>query len=170
MIFYQTFPNKKFLFINETSISVEINCEIKALLAMALTNNTANFKSAMNDNDVDSVTVDAVLQSVASCDHLVSGTFELFSTAKRIEKYMTENFNYIEPARVPLGNGEFQYVSIIDTLKKITADRSFQKLRKVYKVSRTDEDKELDFCLSDLEDGVQLRNSPYFRSHPDALR
>jgi hypothetical protein len=150
------------------SFSVEINAELKALVVMALTNKTEQFTTAMQDSGISGQTSSEVLQSVGRCDQLVTDTFSLFSTAWRIEKYMTENFHYIKPVRVPLGTGEFQHVSIVETLKKINADRSFKKLRKVF--SETADDDDPDLVLADLEDGVRLRTSHYFKANPDALR
>ncbi len=124
----------------------------------------------MKDCDIGMDTISEVLLSVASCDQLVSETFDLFNNTYRIEKYMTQNFNYIKPVRLALGTGDFHYVPVIETLRKITEDRSFQKHRKVYSDPSSNKQEDIDFCLSDFEDGSRLRRSDYFSSNPDALR
>ncbi len=137
---------------------------------MALVNKTESFRAAMKDNNINADTMNTILHSVANCDDLVSNTFDLFKSAKCTEKYMTKNFSYVSPVRVSLGSGEFQYVPVIETLKNIVGDRSFQKLRKDFTARSSVEADSLDLCLSDLEDGARLRNSDYFRLNPDALR
>lgn len=143
---------------------------MKSLVAIALASKTEFFKSAMLDKGVDNAAVEAILLSFSTCEDLVSQTFDLFKSAKQAEKFLTSNSNYVKPVRIPLGSGEFQYVPVIHTLKKIIADRSFQKLRKIQKVPDSEEEESLNFCLSDMEDGRRLRNSKFFQSNHDALR
>jgi len=152
------------------SAIAEINSEIKSLVAIALQSKMEHFKMALNDNGVSNACIDAILQSVATFEDLLGQTFDLFKNVKAAEKCLTSDPNYVKPERVALGSGEFQYVSVIETLKRISADPSFKKLRKHATVTSAGEEESIDFCLSDLDDGRRLRNGSYFIKNPDAFR
>jgi len=152
------------------SALAEINSEIKSLISMGLANKVEHFKRAMQSCGINESTVNEILSSVASCEDLVLSTFDLFKNIKCIEKYMTNNKNYVEPKRMPLGEREFQYISIIETLKRITGDPSFKNVRNLPKTRSKDEDENLDFCLADVDDGRRIREIEFFKTHPDALR
>jgi hypothetical protein len=149
---------------------VEINAEIKSLVAIALESKTEYFKIALKDKGVDDAVIDSILLSVRTCEDLLSQTFDFFKNVKATEKYLTSDPNYVKPVRVSLGAGEFQYIPVVETLKKIAADHSFQKLRKYAKTPSQEDGESMDFCLSDLDDGRRLRNSSYFLKNPNAFR
>jgi hypothetical protein len=150
--------------------SAEINDEIKSLIKIALANKMEHFKRVMSDYGIQDSTASDIQSSVAACEDLVLKTFDLFKNVSCIEKYMTNNKNYVAPRRMPLGDGEFQYISIIETLKRITADQSFAKVRNFSKNRSEDEDENLEFCLSDVEDGRRIREIQFFKTNPEALR
>jgi hypothetical protein len=124
----------------------------------------------MQDAGIENSTADAILCSVGKCEDLVSKTFEVFKNTKSTEKYLTGSSHYVKPERVSLGTGEFQYVPVIETLKKISCDQSFQKLRKAIRPHNPEDDENPDVRLSDLDDGQRLKNSTFFKSNPDALK
>jgi hypothetical protein len=147
-----------------------MNGEIKSLVTIALANKMEQFKGAMKDSGIDESTASNILQSVTACEDLVTSTFDLFKSAKCIEKYMTTSKNYVAPIRLPLGDGNFHYVPVIDILKRVTADPTFKKVRVLPKYRSKEEDESLQFCLSDVDDGQRLRSIQFFQSNPDALR
>jgi hypothetical protein len=152
------------------SALAEINTEIKSLVSIAMSNKTEHFKRSLSDKGINDSTASDILQSVSACEDIVLKTFDLFKTVKRIEKFMTDSEHYVAPQRMPLGTGEFQYVSVIKTLKKITNDPSFKKLRKRPENRSREKEENLDFCLADIDDGQRVREIGFFRENPDALR
>jgi hypothetical protein len=144
--------------------------EIKALVKIAIANKNEHFKTAMKSCGIQDTTANDVQCSVDSCEDLVLQTFDMFKNVACIDKYLTDNKNFVGPKRMPLGEGEFQYVSVIESLKRITADPSFKKVRNLPKKRSDEEDENLEFCLADVDDGRRLREIEFFKSNPDALR
>jgi len=105
----------------------------------------------------------SIFSQVNSSQDHVRETFDLFRTPFRIEKYMEKNFHLVLPQRVPLGSGDFQYVSVVNLLKEVVADKSFQKVRQRRKTSEED-------VLEDVEDGLFFKNHEFFLKNPNALR
>jgi hypothetical protein len=152
------------------SALAEINTEIKSLVSIALSNKMEHFRGSLSDKGISESTARDILQSVSECEDIVLKSFDLFKTVKRIEKYMTDSEHYVAPQRLPLGPGEFQYVSVIKTLKKITNDPSFKKHRKLPENRSAEKEENLDFCLGDIDDGQRVRKIGFFQENPDALR
>lgn len=139
------------------------------LVEHASKSKTEQFKMAMMDEGIPDITVATVMSSVSGGEELIRETFDLFSSSKRIEKYFEENFDYVKPKTVSLGNGTFQYVPVRKLLQKIVADKTFQKHRKTLQETIDDDDGE-DRLLQDVEDGLLYQNNNFFKTNRDALR
>jgi hypothetical protein len=143
---------------------------LKSLVTIAYANKKEHYISAMSTAGIQELTVKNVVDSVAASEDIVIQTFDLFKNVQCIEKYMTNNENYVAPVTVNLGEGQFQHISVIETLKRIKADPSFKNVRKLPKERSDAEDDNLEFCLKDVDDGRRIREIPFFKSNPDALR
>lgn len=138
------------------------------LMELSSRSNIEHFKMAMREKEIPEVTASAILDSAAIGDHHMRDTFELFANPKRIEKYFEKHFDYVKPQTVTLGKGNFQYVPVRKLLKKIVADKTFQKHRKVLGPCCPEVDEP--GVLQDLEDGLLFQTSQIFAANRDALR
>ena len=105
-------------------------------------------------------------------DDFLSAQEELTSEFKR-KKYIEDNFKFIPPKEIILNPEEvkaglpkdcFHYISLLDSLKVLGEDDSFQ-----YILSPENQDLKDSLSICDLKDGNVYRMSPYFRKNPDAL-
>jgi len=134
----------------------------------ALHTKVSQLKEALNEQNVSLPLQESILSSLQEYTDPVSDTFELFKTPWRIEKFLREHFQYIAPTTVKLGEGHFQYVSVVDTVNRIRGDKSFQQ-RKKQRSNHHNTDGE-GFLLEDIEDGLLFKDNEFFKQHPDALR
>jgi hypothetical protein len=162
---YADFLNRlmSFHFIPLTAI-VKINTEIAALVDIATQTRDNVFVGALQDHNISDTVTESIMNSIRKQEDIVKGTFKYFQTPKKAESYLMENFTCIKPRTVKLGEGSFQYISIIDTLKAVTRDKTFQKFGKTC-VSKDNGD-----LLSDIEDGLSYKESQFFRINPRALK
>lgn len=145
-------------------IVAKMNTEVAELTRMVVTEKRESFLEGLRANGIREETTAAIMATVDSKDDTISETFEKFVSGRSIEKYLKDNFHYIEPKSVPLPKGgDFQYVSILETLKKITRYRTFQAVLKQKVVVN-------DGSIRDLEDGTNFKLSEYFRKNPNALK
>jgi hypothetical protein len=146
---------------------VKINMEIGHLVDCALISKMDQVRQLLNEHGVPEEKKGVILSCLKSRDDPISKTFELFKTAKLTESYLRDNFNYVPPTTVKLGSGTFQYVSVIETLKKIRGDKTFQKMQKQRYSHHGDGD---GFLLEDIEDGLHFKDNKFFVKNPNAMR
>lgn len=137
-------------------------------MAFSSRTNAEHFKAAMREKEIPDATLTSVLASAAVGENLMKKTFDFFSNSKRIEKYFEANFDYVKPRTVSLGKGTFQYVPIRKVLKKIVADKTFQRHRTVPRTVSCDDDD--DDLLEDLADGEVFKTNKFFIANRDALK
>lgn len=152
-----------------TSFLAKINGEISHLVDTALRTKTSQLKQVLCEHNIQEDMRTSILSSMQDFHNHVGETFDLFKTPWRIESYLRENFHYIPPTTVKLGNGSFQYVSIKETLKKIQEDKTFQHSRNTGNRAVREEDID-GFLLKDIEDGLLFKENKFFQKNPDALR
>jgi hypothetical protein len=140
-----------------------MNKQLQALTKMAVGEKMAQVKAALAACNISDSCQDRILSTIAASEDTVSDTFELFKTPWRIKRYMEENFNLVLPEEISLGEGSFQYIPIVKLLKKVTADKTFQKLR------RTSTERSEDL-LEDVEDGRLFKRQTFFVDNPEALK
>lgn len=164
---YAEFLNRLlcFQFIPMATI-VKINAEISALVNIASQTRDSIFVTALHAHSIPGETTKSIMQTLRSKTDIFQETFEKFRTVKKVESYLTENFPYVKPKTFKLGDGSFQYVSIVETLKKITGDKTFQKFKKTTN-SPQDDGATL---MADIEDGLAFKESEFFRINPGALK
>jgi hypothetical protein len=147
---------------------VKMNTEIGHLVDIAVHTQLDQFRQVLDEHGISANLKDSILSSMKGRDDHVRQTFELFKTAKRTENYLKKNFHYVPPTTVKLGNGTFQYVSIVETLKQIESDKTYQRMKK-QRNSHYGSPGE-GFLLEDIEDGLLLKENKFFRRHPNAMR
>jgi len=149
---------------------VKINAEFSALVEIALKTKLKQFHGALAENGLEDSVIESVLSHLKSCDEYVGSTFSLFSSAKLIEKYLQENFDYIPPTKITLGSGSFQFIPPSKILKKILSDQTYQKMQKKKNTQSAEESDTDSFLIEDISDGLLFKNNTYHISNPDALR
>ena len=93
---------------------------------------------------------------------------EEFATSYLIDKYIKSSKHYIPPKSVkipPNYTGQsrsFQYVSIVEIVKKIVSQPGFKEIS----AHRHIEEK---IILQDITDGQNYQSNPFFLENPDAL-
>jgi hypothetical protein len=141
--------------------------EIGHLVDTALHTQIDKFRQVLDEHDVAENIKNSILSNLKDQDDFVSKTFECFKTVKLVESYLRQNFAYVQPTTVKLGTGTFQYISIRETLEKIKADKTFQRLRKPRNICEDNPD---GFLLEDVEDGLHFKENKFFLENPDAMR
>jgi hypothetical protein len=146
---------------------VKINKEVADIVETAVTTKLKQFRKVLSEHDVPDTVRLAIFSSLDKEPDYASETFHMFKTVRLTEKYLRDNFDYIPPTTVKLGSGSFQYVSIIETLNKIQADKTFQQMKK-QRSSHYGEGE--GFLLEDIEDGMIFKENKFFLQNPEALR
>lgn len=105
-------------------------------------------------------------------DPFLKAQEELSSEFKR-NKFMEENFKFVKPLEIVLNKDEVKngahkdcihYVPIIEALKALVEDESFNKMILMAEEEDVHED-----TLKDVRDGTAYKKNLYFRHNPDAL-
>jgi hypothetical protein len=143
--------------------------EIRHLVEIALHTQLSQFKQVLSDHEIPENVKELILSGLLEYPDHLSETFELFKTAWRTEKFLRDNFQYIPPTTVKLGHGTFQYVSVIETVKKLREDKTFQNMRKPCQSEQSSAHGD-GFLLEDIEDGLLFKENKFFLRHPNALR
>jgi hypothetical protein len=136
------------------------------LVEIALHTQLSQFKQVLSDHEIPENVKELILSGLLEYPDHLSETFELFKTDWRTEKFFRDNFQYIPPTTVKLGHGTFQYVSVIETVKKLSEDKTFQNMRKPCQSFAHGDG----FLLEDIEDGLLFMENKFFQKHPNALR
>jgi hypothetical protein len=145
---------------------VKLNADFKALVEIALHQQMEQFVSILYEHNIPGVS--SILACLDSSNNVVIQTFNLFKSPKLIESYLRDNFHYIPPTTVPLGKGSFQFIPPSKILKKVLADKTFQKMRQgSNNISAEQPD---GFLLEDICDGLAFKENKFFISNPTALR
>jgi hypothetical protein len=131
---------------------------------IAVNERNKQFSKALKANNVSNECHDGIFTTIDSYGDNISSTFDLFRTPFRIKRYMEDNFSLVLPSKIRLGKGEFQYVPLVKLLKKIVADKTFQKHRR-YRTRNL-----RDNILEDIEDGQHFKNNGFFLKNPDAMK
>jgi hypothetical protein len=162
---YADFLNRLmcFHFIPLTAI-VKVNSEISALVDIAIKTREQTFLGALKDHNIPEDAADSIMESIRSKEDIVADTFKKFQTSKKIQGYLMENFSAVKPKSVKLGEGSFQYMSIVETLKAIRSDRTFQQFEKTRPCEKSGD------LLVDIEDGLAFKGSQFFLDNPGALK
>jgi hypothetical protein len=147
--------------------TVKINTEISHIVDSALVSKVDQFRKALNAHSVSEEIKDSIFSTMNSSDDPISTTFQLFKTSKLTESYLRDNFSYVPPTTIKLGSGTFQYVSVVETLKKIREDKTFRTMRKKRNSHHGDGD---GFLLQDIEDGLHFKDNKFFLKYPNAMR
>ena len=99
---------------------------------------------------------------------------ELSSEFKR-NKFMEENFKFVKPQEIVLNKEEVQngalkdvvhYVSLVEALKVLIEDKSFNK---AFRMAEDDCDARHGDLLEDVRDGNAYKSNVFFRDNPEAL-
>jgi hypothetical protein len=143
---------------------VKVNSEISALVDIAIKTREQTFLGALKDHNIPEDAADSIMESIRSKEDIVADTFKKFQTSKKIQGYLMENFSAVKPKSVKLGEGSFQYMSIVETLKAIRSDRTFQQFEKTRPCEKSGD------LLVDIEDGLAFKGSQFFLDNPGALK
>jgi hypothetical protein len=144
---------------------VKINSEIAALVGIVSDTKNRQFVTEMQAHNISTDVTEDITNSLLRKQEAFQEIFDKFRTARKAESYFMENFACIQPKTVKLGKGSFQYINIIETLKAVTRDKTFQKYQNTGQPSK--EDAEL---LVDIHDGSSFKESEFFRANPGALK
>lgn len=134
----------------------------------AVASKVNQFRKVLHEHDVPEDVRTSIMSGLQGEPDYVRETFEMFKTVKKTEKYLRDNFSYIPPTTVKLGSGSFQYVSIVETLEKVQADQTFQKMKKQRRHTPGGDGD--GFLIEDIEDGLLYKKSDFFLRNPEALR
>lgn len=148
---------------------VKINSEVRFLVDLALNSQISQLQEVLDSQNLQEDVRQSILFDVRNRQGFVSETFDRFRTSKLIEGYLRDNFDYLPPRTLSLGSGSFQYIPIIDTLKKIQADRTFQKMKNLHAQRSPVIDSD-GFLLEDIQDGLVFKENKFFLENPDALK
>lgn len=94
---------------------------------------------------------------------------KLFGTSHKRYKFYKENFAYVEPIQIPLGNAKgknifFHYVPIKETLKKLFYNKSLSDQLIFQNPNHEDN------VLKDFTDGIVFKENIFFKKNPDAIQ
>jgi hypothetical protein len=147
---------------------VKINGELSALVQIALRTQMDRFRTSLDENNLSDELKNSIMFALGKGENPVNKAFDSFKSPKLIMGYLRDNFNFIPPTTVKLGAGSFQYISVIEVLKKIRADKTYQqmKIQPAHSITR-DED---DFLIEDIQDGLLFKNNKFFLDNPEAIR
>ena len=130
-----------------------------------------NLRQSLNANvELSENRVDRIVEEVIDNDFFVKAQEKLNTPYKR-NKFVQENFNYIEPVEVLLNKREvekgakkdvFHYVPMVAAMINLLEDQSFQQMMSTRKYSMDDK-------VADIQDSSSFKNNKFFQENPDAM-
>lgn len=138
------------------SVSATLCQELQKMAEVCLSHMRGEIMRALQESSASEELTGKVMDCLKTMP-LIGACAEL-STSRRIEKFITTKFKYVAPRQVKVGELEYSYVSIKETVVNVVTDPTFIKGERT--PSST--------LLRDIKDGEVYKENPYFKAHPDA--
>ena len=148
----------------------EIAAEYLSQARLASKNREEQMRRSLS-NKIDKDLIEGVIRE-CQADPFLLAQEKLSSEVKR-RNFVEENFKFVKPKEIVLNKTEMKsgaskeclhYTSILDGLKVLLEDSSFQKAAHLSRNKEYQED-----IISDIKDGNIFKTSKYFLENPDSL-
>lgn len=130
--------------------------ELKKMSQLNLSHVRAAVLASLQEKGVSDEVQQLVMSSIETMP-IISACDEL-STSRRIERFITRQFKYVQPQTIQYGDLQFSYASVTQILLNVLNDKTFKR----------DSSRTSSTILRDIKDGDHYKENPYFVANPDA--